>query len=66
MAVTTANRQSQCPTTLSADVIDRVAQLGARATYFEQAIRDRLIEHRQYIETRGEDMPAISNWRWEG
>ena len=31
------------------DVIDRVPQLGARAAYFKQAIRDKLIEHKQYI-----------------
>jgi xylulose-5-phosphate/fructose-6-phosphate phosphoketolase len=46
------------------DVIDRVPQLGARAAYFKQAIRDKLIEHKQYIETYGEDMPDISGWRW--
>ena len=46
------------------DVIDRVPQLGARAAYFKQAIRDRLIEHRQYIETHGDDMPEITGWRW--
>jgi len=49
---------------LVGDVIDRVPQLGARAAYFKQAIRDRLIEHRQYIEEHGEDMPAITGWRW--
>ena len=46
------------------DVIDRVPQLGARAAYFKQAIRDRLIGHRQYIEEHGEDMPEITGWRW--
>jgi len=46
------------------DVIDRVPQLGARAAYFKQAIRDRLIAHRQYIEEHGEDMPEITGWRW--
>jgi xylulose-5-phosphate/fructose-6-phosphate phosphoketolase len=46
------------------DVIDRVPQLGARAAYFKQAIRDKLIEHRQYIETHGDDMPDITGWRW--
>jgi len=47
------------------DVIDRVPQLGARAAYFKQAIRDRLLDHKRYIEEHGEDMPAISNWRWD-
>ena len=46
------------------DVIDRVPQLGARAAYFKQAIRDKLIEHREYIREHGEDMPEITGWRW--
>ncbi|HVW27432.1 MAG TPA: phosphoketolase family protein [Polyangiaceae bacterium] len=50
---------------LALDVIDRTPKLGARAAYFRQAIRDRLIEHKQYIETHGEDMPAIAGWRWD-
>ena len=37
------------------DVIDRLPQLGARAAYFKQALRNRLLEHRQYIRKRGED-----------
>jgi len=48
------------------DVIDRVPQLGARAAYFKQAIRDKLIDHKQYIEEHGEDMPEITEWRWGG
>ena len=34
---------------LVGDVIDRVPKLGARAAYAKQAIRDKLIEHKQYI-----------------
>jgi xylulose-5-phosphate/fructose-6-phosphate phosphoketolase len=48
------------------DVIDRVPQLGARAAYAKQAIRDRLLDHRQYICKHGEDMPAIRDWQWGG
>ena len=51
---------------LVADVIDRVPQLGSRAAYIKQAIRDKLIEHKQYINQYGEDMPEILNWKWEG
>ena len=46
------------------DVIDRVPQLGARAAYVKQAIRDKLIEHSQYIHKYGEDMPEILDWQW--
>jgi xylulose-5-phosphate/fructose-6-phosphate phosphoketolase len=51
---------------LVADVIDRVPKLGARAAYFKQAIRDKLIDHKEYIEQYGEDMPEITAWRWGG
>jgi xylulose-5-phosphate/fructose-6-phosphate phosphoketolase len=46
------------------DVIDRVPRLGARAAYAKPAIRDKLIEHKQYIAKHGEDMPEIQEWRW--
>jgi len=49
---------------LVADVIDRVPSLGSKAAYAKQAIRDALIEHRQYITRRGEDDPRILNWKW--
>ena len=32
------------------DVIDRLPQLGSRAAYFKQAIHEKLIEHKEYIE----------------
>ena len=46
------------------DVIDRVPQLGARAAYAKQAIRDALIDHKEYIYEHGEDAPEISGWKW--
>jgi xylulose-5-phosphate/fructose-6-phosphate phosphoketolase len=51
---------------LMSAVIDRLPGLGARAAYAKQAIRDRLIEHRQYITRYGDDMPEISGWTWGG
>lgn len=51
---------------LVADVIDRVPKLGTIAAYVKQAIRDRLIEHREYIAKYGEDMPEIRGWTWQG
>lgn len=49
---------------LVGDVIDRVPSLGYVAAYAKQLIRDKLIEHRQYITEHGEDMPEIRDWRW--
>jgi xylulose-5-phosphate/fructose-6-phosphate phosphoketolase len=49
---------------LVGDVIDRVPKLGVAAAYAKQAIRDRLIEHKQYVARHGEDMPQIRDWKW--
>ncbi|MDP9223692.1 MAG: phosphoketolase family protein, partial [Actinomycetota bacterium] len=49
---------------LAIDVIDRVPRLGGIGAYAKQTFRDRLIEHRQYIERWGDDPPAIKDWRW--
>jgi len=46
------------------DVIDRLPQLGARAAYAKQTIRDALIDHKEYIYEHGEDSPEISDWTW--
>jgi xylulose-5-phosphate/fructose-6-phosphate phosphoketolase len=51
---------------LVSDVIDRVPSLGGRAAYAKQAIRDKLIEHKQYITEHGEDLPEIRDWKWKG
>ena len=49
---------------LVGDVIARVPNIAVRAAYAKQAIRDKLIEHRQYIARYGDDMPEIAGWRW--
>ncbi len=50
---------------LVADVIDRVPKLGYMAAYTKQYVRDKLIEHNQYIEKYGQDMPEIREWTWK-
>jgi xylulose-5-phosphate/fructose-6-phosphate phosphoketolase len=49
---------------LVADVIDRVPELGCTAARVKQLVRDKLIEHREYIVRHGEDMPEIDDWQW--
>src|SRR5215210_6779602 len=44
------------------DVIDRVPGLGGEAAYVKQEIRDRLVEHRHYVSTYGDDMEEIKSW----
>jgi xylulose-5-phosphate/fructose-6-phosphate phosphoketolase len=50
---------------LAADVIDRVPKIGYPAAYVKQAIRDKLIEHNEYITKYGQDMPEIREWTWK-
>ena len=45
-------------------VIDQVPGLGSRAAYVKQYLRDKLLDHKAYIDQHGEDMPEIRNWKW--
>lgn len=49
---------------LANDAIDRLPQFKDNGAYVKQLIRDKLVEHRQYITTFGEDLPEIQNWKW--
>ncbi|WP_342088130.1 phosphoketolase family protein [Dyadobacter sp. OTU695] len=50
---------------LVSDVIDRLPDLGAKGAYIKQYLRDKLIDHKAYIEMHGEDMPEILEWKWD-
>jgi len=49
---------------LAMDVLERVPGLGSRAAHLKQQLRNKLIEHRNYVDRHGEDMPEIANWGW--
>ena len=46
------------------DAIDRLPQLAGKADYLKQEMRDKLIEHKEYICKNGMDMPEVRDWKW--
>ncbi len=49
---------------LVADVAERVESLANVRPYIRQRVRDKLVEHGQYIVQHGIDMPEVANWNW--
>ncbi len=49
---------------LAGDVIDRVPRLQRVGAHFKQFLRNKLVNHRQYIREHGDDMPEIRDWKW--
>jgi len=49
---------------IAIDVIDRVPRLQPISAHYRERLRNKLIEHRQYIHIHGEDMPEIAGWQW--
>jgi xylulose-5-phosphate/fructose-6-phosphate phosphoketolase len=46
------------------DVITSIPNVGPRAVYAIQAINQKLIEHREYVNRYGDDMPEVTGWKW--
>jgi xylulose-5-phosphate/fructose-6-phosphate phosphoketolase len=46
------------------DTLTRLPQIGARADHLRQKLQDKLVQHKQYIDKHGQDMPEIRNWEW--
>lgn len=47
------------------DVINHLPNLGSRGVYLTQKMKNKIIEHNNYIRDVGEDMPEIKEWKWE-
>jgi len=46
------------------DTIDRLPQTGDKGICLKQQLKDKLIEHKQYIAKHGQDLPEIRDWKW--
>ena len=49
---------------LAMDVIDRVPRLQATSAHAREQLKNRLIEHKMYVRTHGEDLPEVRDWHW--
>ncbi len=47
------------------DVIDRLPQLNDKGAYLKEEMKNKLIEHKNYIYKNGMDMPEIIDWKWK-
>ena len=49
---------------LAGDVVERVPRLQRVGAHFQQWLRNKLVQHKQYVDEHGDDMPEIKNWTW--
>jgi xylulose-5-phosphate/fructose-6-phosphate phosphoketolase len=49
---------------LVCDVIDRLPQIASKGAYVKQLMQGKLVDHEEYVQKYGEDMPEIRNWKW--
>ncbi len=46
------------------DVVDLLPRLEEKGVYLKQKMKDKLVEHKVYIDKHGQDLPEIRDWRW--
>ena len=45
--------------------IECLPELGNKGAYLVQKMKDKLVEHKQYIHEYGVDLPEVVNWKWD-
>ncbi len=46
------------------DTIDRLPRTGDRGLALKRRLKEKLIEHKIYIDKNGQDLPEIRDWQW--
>jgi xylulose-5-phosphate/fructose-6-phosphate phosphoketolase len=49
---------------LAMDVINHLPNPGTAGVRLKKLLQDKLVEHRQYINIHGQDLPEVRNWKW--
>jgi xylulose-5-phosphate/fructose-6-phosphate phosphoketolase len=49
---------------LAIDVLERVERLRNVTGHVRQMLLNKLVDHRNYVDQHGEDMPEVKNWVW--
>lgn len=49
---------------LFVDIVERVPRCAKHAAYMRSMAEGKLIEHKEYITTVGDDLPEIRDWKW--
>ena len=47
------------------DAVKLIPSLGNRAASLVQEMKNKLVEHNQYIREHGVDMPEVADWKWD-
>ena len=47
------------------DVINRLPQTGEKGLILKRRMEGKLAAHKQYVDTHGQDMPEVRNWKWD-
>jgi xylulose-5-phosphate/fructose-6-phosphate phosphoketolase len=49
---------------LAGAAVDRILRLRPVNAHFKQFLRNKLVEHKEYICEHGDDLPEIRDWKW--